>query len=85
MNRGYYYFLIFAHFLFECYKIDVTHDVLPINSYPNTFRRQVIDFAAKVVSHSDQIVLKVTTAIYNRLNILELWERCQAPPAILVV
>lgn len=82
MNRGYYYFLTFAHFLFECYKRDITHDVLPISSYPNTFRRQIIDFAAKVVSHSDQIVLRVTTTIYNRLNILQLWERCQAPPVI---
>ena len=82
MNRGYYYFLTFAHFLFESYKIDVTKDVLPINSYPNTFRRQVIDFAAKIVSHSDQIILRVATSIYNRLNILDLWEKCQTPPVI---
>jgi hypothetical protein len=85
MNRGYYYLLVFAHILFESYKRDVTCDILPITSYPNTFRRQVIDFAAKVVSHSGQIILKVTTSIYNRLNILELWERCQSPPLILPI
>jgi hypothetical protein len=85
MNRGYYYLLVCAHILFESYKKDVTCDILPITSYPNTFRRQVIDFAAKVVSHSGQIILKVTTSIYNRLNILELWGRCQAPPLILPI
>jgi hypothetical protein len=82
MNQGYYYLLVFAHFLFESYKRDVTVDVLPVTSYPNTFRRQLIDFAAKIVSHSGQIILKVTTSIYNRIKILELWERCQSPPVI---
>jgi hypothetical protein len=82
MNQGYYYLLVFAHFLFECYKRDVTADVLPVTSYPNTFRRQLIDFAAKIVTHSGQIILKVTTSIYNRIKILELWERCQSPPVI---
>ena len=85
MNRGYYYLLVFAHFLFECYKRDVTADVLPVASYPNTFRRQLIDFAAKIVTHSGQIILKVTTSIYNRLKILELWERCQSPPVIVPI
>jgi hypothetical protein len=85
MNRGYYYLLVFAHFLFECYKRDVTADVLPVASYPNTFRRQLIDFAAKIVTHSGQIIFKVTTSIYNRIKILELWERCQSPPVIVPI
>jgi len=85
MNRGYYYLLVFAHFLFESYKRDVTADVLPIASYPNTFRRQLIDFAAKIVTHSGQIILKVTTSIYNKIKILELWERCQSPPVIVPI
>jgi hypothetical protein len=84
MNRGYYYLLVFAHFLFESYKRDVTADILPIGSYPNTFRRQVIDFAVKVTSHSRQRVLKVTETIYDRLNILQIWERCQSPPLIVM-
>ena len=84
MNRAYYYLLVFAHFLFESYKRDVTADILPVSSYPNTFRRQVIDFAVKVTTHSRQRVLKVTKTIYNRLNILQLWERCQSPPLIVV-
>ena len=82
MNRAYYYLLVFAHFLFESYKRDVTAEILPITCYPNTFRRQVIDFAVKITSHSRQSVLKVSRTIYNRLNILKLWERCQSPPLI---
>lgn len=85
MNQGYYYLLVLAHFLFESYKRDVTSDVLPVASYPNTFRRQLIDFAAKIVTHSGQIILKVTTSIYNRIKILELWERCQSPPVIVPI
>jgi hypothetical protein len=85
MNRGYYYLLVFAHFLFESYKRDVASDVLPVASYPTTFRRQLIDFAAKIVTHSGQIILKVTTSIYNRIKILELWERCQSPPVIVPI
>lgn len=85
MNKGYYYLLVFVHILFESYKRDVTADLLPIVSYPTTFRRQLIDFAAKIVTHSGQIILKVTTSIYNRLKILELWERCQSPPVIMQI
>jgi hypothetical protein len=82
MNRAYYYFLVFAHILFECYKRDVSYDVLPITSYPDTFRRHLVDFAAKIVDHSGQISLKVTSYISNKLNIFELWKRCQHPPVI---
>ncbi len=85
MNRGYYYFLAFSHFLFECFKRDVSYDVLPITSYPNTFRRQLIDFAAKVVTGGREIKLKVMSAIYNKINILELWVRCQSPPVIDII
>jgi len=51
MNRAYYYLLAITHFLFESYKRDVTNEVLPAESYPNTFRRELIDFAVKIVSH----------------------------------
>jgi hypothetical protein len=82
MNKGYYYFLVFAHFLYECFKRDVSYDVLPITSYPNTFRRQLIDFAGKITHSKKQISLKVTSYIFNKFNILELWKRCQNPPQI---
>jgi len=82
MNRAYYYLLAISHFLFESYKRDVTYDVLSTESYPNTFRRKLIDFAVKIVSHSGEIILKVTTEIKDKLKVYHLWELCQNPPPI---
>jgi hypothetical protein len=84
MNRAYYYLLAIAHFLFESYKRDVTYEVFPIKSYPNTFRRQLIDFAVKIVSHGGEIILKVTNEVKERLNIYRLWELCQRQQIIQV-
>ncbi len=84
MNRAYYYLLAISHSLFESYKRDVTPEVLPIESYPNTFRRQLIDFAVKVVSHGGNIILKVTKEVKERLDIYNLWKLCQSPPVIIV-
>ncbi len=69
MNRVYYYLLVISHFLFETYKADVTAEVVPLKSYPNTFRRQLIDFAVKIVSHSREIVLHVVNTANNNLKI----------------
>lgn len=85
MNRAYYYLLVFSHFLFETYKRDVADEVIPISVYPNTFRRQLIDFAAKIVSHSGEIILKVTEQTKESIKILELWKRCQSPPEIAII
>ena len=82
MNRAYYYLLVISHFLFESYKRDVTKEVFSIESYPNTFRRQLIDFAVKIVAHGGEIILNVTNEISERLNIFNLWARCQSPPLI---
>jgi len=85
MNMVYYYLLVISHFLFETYKIDVTNEVLPIKSYPNTFRRQLIDFAVKIVSHSRNKILQVVDTVYNKLKIKDLWLKCQTPPQILLI
>ncbi|MCF6269934.1 MAG: IS1380 family transposase [Melioribacteraceae bacterium] len=82
MNRAYYFLLAISHFLFESYKRDVTYNVLSTESYPNTFRRKLIDFAVKIVYHSGEIILKVTSEINERLKIIELWRLCQTPPPI---
>jgi len=82
MNRSYYFLLVITHFLFEAYKQDVCSDILPITVYPNTFRRKLIDFAAKITSGARSITLKVTQTIYDTINIVELWKRCQSPPEI---
>ena len=85
MNMIYYYLLVITHFLFETYKIDVTNEVVPIKSYPNTFRRKLIDFAVKIVSHSRDKILQVPNTIFYSLNINELWIKCQSPPKIFIL
>lgn len=82
MNRAYYYLLVITHFILEAYKQDVTADVIPITSYPNTFRRKLIDFATKITSGAGYIKLNVTKVVYETINIFELWKRCQSPPQI---
>lgn len=82
MNRAYYLLLVITHFIFEAYKQDVTHDIMPITVYPNTFRRKLIDFAAKITSRSRYIILNVTKTIHVTINIVKLWARCQCPPEI---
>lgn len=85
MNRVYYFMLVITHFIFEAYKQDVTARVIPITVYPNTFRRKLIDFAAKITSRSRNIILNVTKTVYETINIEELWKLCQSPPKIQLV
>lgn len=78
-NAAFYYTVLVAFFLFEAFKRDVTHDVIPAASYATRVRRQAIDFAAKIVRTSGQILLKVTAPIWDRLQIEELWARSGDP------
>lgn len=77
MNRAYYFMLVLTHFIFEAYKQDITADVIPVTSYPNTFRRKLIDFAVKITSRARSIILNVSKSVYETININELWKRCQ--------
>jgi len=81
-NTAFFYCMIIAFFLFECFKRDVLPDVIPITSYATTVRRRFVDFAAKIVRTSKQIILKVNCAVMDSLKIEMLWERCQNPPPI---
>ncbi len=82
MNRAYYFLLVISHFIFETYKRDITKDVLSISSYPNTFRRNLIDFAGKITSGSGYIFLNVPRTIFEKFKINDLWEKCQSPTVI---
>ena len=73
MNRSYYFLLVITHFIFEAYKRDITHDIIPISVYPNTFRRKLIDFAAKLTSHARNIKLCVTKTIFETINMMDVW------------
>jgi hypothetical protein len=83
MNQAYYYFLMISHFLYEAYKCDVTQNVIPANCYPTTFRRTMIDFAAKIISRGGQYILKVSTELFESLNLREIWRRTTSPPHLL--
>ena len=82
MNRAYYFLLVISHFIFEAYKRDVTVGVIPIGVYPNTFRRRLIDFAAKITSGGRNVILNVTREIYETYNLENLWRKCLSPPVI---
>jgi len=84
MNRAYYFLLVIAHFMFEAYKRDVTAEVIPATVYPNTFRRRLIDFAVKITSHARGVILNVTKAAYQYLEIEKLWQLCKSPPIIAI-
>jgi hypothetical protein len=79
-NSAYYYTMLVAFFLYECFKQDVAVPVVPVAAYPTRVRRVVIDFAAKLVRTGGKTFLKVTAATWNQLRIPELWERSGNPP-----
>jgi hypothetical protein len=81
-NAAYYFVMLVAFFLFECYKRDVTYDKFNIRGYASRFRRQLIDFGAKLVKTGGQKILKIPESIFKRINAAVLWERCKKPPRL---
>ena len=79
-NAAFYYTMLTAFFLFECFKEDVCSQVVPVESYPTTLRRKIIDLAAKIVRTSGKIILKVTQAAWDALNFDRLWNDSAHPP-----
>lgn len=79
MNGAYYYLQLITHFLYESYKEDTVYDVISIKSYPTTFRRKLIDFAVQIVDTGNQIIFKVTNALWKEINILKIWQRVNYP------
>lgn len=62
--------------LFESFKADISHDVIPITAYANTFRRQFLDTAGKMVFHAGALVLKVSRRAWKMMRFSTIWERC---------
>lgn len=79
-NAAFYYTMLVAFFLYECFKEDVCAPVVPVTCYAETVRRRVIDVAGKIVRHAGKIILKVSTAAWNQLHIEKLWHNSAAPP-----
>ena len=84
-NAAYYYAMILAFFLYETFKKDVCSEVLPVVSYATTFRRMIIDIAAKIVKTGGKIILKVTVAVWNQLKFEVLWAKSGDPPQFIWV
>ena len=80
-NAAFYYVILLAFFLCEAFKEDVLSKVVPVEAYPTTLRRKVIDIAAKIVRTGGKTILKVTAVVWNRLDIQTLWGRSSHPPA----
>jgi hypothetical protein len=78
-NTAFFYCMLISFFLFETFKEDVLEEVLPVASYATTVRRRVVDFAAKIITTSRGIILKVTQAVMDNLRFDKLWEKCQNP------
>jgi len=78
-NTAFFYCMLISFFLFETFKEDVLEEVLPVASYATTVRRRAVDFAAKIITTSRGIILKVTQAVMDNLRFDKLWERCQNP------
>lgn len=72
--------LCVAVFRFEAFKEDVTTPVVPAMAMPVTLRRKLVDVAAKIVTHADRTILKLTDVAMETLNFKELWERCLGVP-----
>ena len=81
-NAAWYYSMLLGHFLMESFKEDVGTPVLSVGAYATTVRRKLIDIAGKIVSHSEKIILKVSTACFENLRLPELFKHCQYAPII---
>lgn len=82
-NMAFYYLMVIAYNLMECYKHDVLQGIVGSGSYATTVRRVAIDFAAKFVRTGRKLIMKVTKATMDRLNLERLWQRCnQMTPAL---
>jgi hypothetical protein len=80
MNAAYYYTMLTAFFLLEAFKQDTCEGIIPMTAYSTTIRRRLFDIAGKIVRHSGEIILKVTTAVMESLKLDVLWRRCNNPP-----
>lgn len=79
-NMFWYYMILISFFLMENYKEDIVCSFVSKSAYASTVRRNLIDFAAKIVRHAGKIILKVTQATWEILDFPELWRRTGSPP-----
>ena len=79
-NTAFFYTMLVSFNLLEAFKEDVSANVIPKVCYATTFRRKIIDIAAKIVRTGGKVILKVTEYIWKALDVLRLWDLCNKPP-----
>jgi hypothetical protein len=77
-NAAWYSLMLLGNNLFEAFKEDVTESVISVNVYADTFRRQFIDIAGKIVRKRGKIMLQVPRAIFERFQFDRLLGRLSA-------
>ena len=81
-NAAFYYIMLIAFFVFESFKRDVLTGVMPSTCYATRVRRLLFDTAAKIVSKSRKLILKICEATLKRLEFLRLWELALQEPIV---
>jgi hypothetical protein len=81
-NTAWYYLMCVSHNLFEAFKEDVSAPVISVSVYADTFRRQLIDTAGKIVRHAGKLIMKVPRATFERLQWVRLFAACQSAPVM---
>ena len=56
----------------ETFRRDVAFDIIPQRCYPTRVRREVIDIATKFIKRSHQKIMKVTAALWERLDVVSM-------------
>ena len=79
-NAAFYYLMLIAFNLFQAFKRDIVHDIIPVNAYAATIRRRLLDTAGQLIRTGRQIILKFARSVWERLNIPLLWNRLETVP-----
>lgn len=82
MNGAYYSLMVISHFLMESFRSDIAGKIIPVRCYATRLRREIIDIAVKIVHTGHRIILKTTQAIWDLLDVKNIWERCNSPAVI---
>ena len=76
-NAAWYYLMLVGNNLFEAFKEDVSQPVIAVSVYADTFRRQFLDIAGKLLRHAGKLILKVPKTTFERLQLDRLFTTCR--------
>lgn len=82
MNGAYYSLMVISHFLMESFRSDIADKIIPVRCYATRLRREIIDIAVKIVRTGRRIIMKTTRAVWDSIDVYNLWERCNCPAMI---